>query len=79
MIAEIFGILVLLCFLLVISSDGIDNGIRLLMCMVSMTILPMYMMVKMDSVIGLLVGLFGGLFVTLVVSEWMEDNSRSEI
>lgn len=79
MIIEIFGTLVLLCFLLVIFSDGIDNGIRLLMFMVSMTILPMYMMAKMDSVIGLLVGLFGGLFVTLVVSEWMEDNSRSEI
>ena len=78
MIAEIFGILVV-CFLLVILSDGIDNGIRLLMCMVSMTILPMYMMVKMGSVIGLLVGLFCGLFVTLVVSEWMENNNRSVI
>lgn len=72
----IFGIMVLGCFLRVIFSDGIEKGVLMLMFLASVLVLPIYMMVRLDSIVGLPIGLFGGIFIMLVVSESMTTTMK---
>ena len=70
-------VIVGLCLLRIIFSDGFEKGFLMIVFLSSFFGLPMYFMIKLDSGFGVISGLFAAAIITFTVGE-LFDNPKLE-